>query len=209
MKDMIHRIPTIEEIYEEYYRETFFAERQIYPQRLKRFDKLLDASKTEILNRFQNFIKRNFGLVDWKLYIKACAQYFKRKFDLNILGSLNGNKIYRSYISYNKTSDDKDTASIKDDIVNTIKFIKEFAKENDISIKEYFLNRDDLIPIVLKHIYSGTTSLFFYACLNHDVNFLIFSDVPDDVFYELFNCSRNEFLNMLISTKRDVILRRK
>lgn len=200
------RIPTIEEIYEEYHREVFFATKSIYPRRLKNFDKIIDSEKKELLTRFQSFIKRNFGSVDWKLYIKACARYYKRKFDLKILGSLNGNKIYRMYVSYSKLSDEQSTDEIYDDIINSIKFIKDFSDENSISVKEYFLDRSSVVPIIIKHIYAGTVSLYFYACLDFNVNFNIFKDIPDDVFYEMFNVSRNEFLENFIKSKHDIII---
>ena len=202
------RIPTIEEIYQEYYRETFFATKGIYPKALKNFDKLLDSSKRELLMRFQSFIRRNNGEVDWKQYVKACAQYFKTRFELKVLGSLNGNKIYRTYVKYNSIQKDKDQDSIYLEIVNSVRFIKEFAKENCISLKEYFKNRDSVVPVVLKHIYSGTVSLFFYACLDRELVFKMFSDIPDDVFLELFNFSRNEFLDLVTQTKRDIVLRK-
>ena len=83
------RIPTIEEIYNEYHRECFFAKKQAYPRSIKNFDKVLTPDKKEFLLKFQNMIKRNSEIIDWKIYIKACAQYFKRPFDLKILGSMN------------------------------------------------------------------------------------------------------------------------
>ena len=60
---MNYRIPSIEEIYEEYHREVFFIAKSIYPRRLKNFDKIIDSEKRELLIRFQEFIKRNFGSV--------------------------------------------------------------------------------------------------------------------------------------------------
>jgi hypothetical protein len=203
---MNFKIPTIEEIYEEYHRETFFAMKSVYPRRLKNFNKIITVEKRELLKRFQDFVKRNFGSVDWKLYVKACAKYYKRSFDLKILGSLGANKIYRSYIAYSKMSDERSADDIYDDILNSVKFIKDFASENGISVKGYFQNRESVIPIVIKHIYAGTVSTYFYACLDTELNFKIFGDIPDDVFYELFNVSRNEFLSMFIAKKRDSIL---
>lgn len=203
---MNYRIPSIEEIYEEYHREVFFVAKSIYPRRLKNFGKIIDSEKRELLVRFQEFIKRNFGSVDWKLYIKACARYYKRKFDLKLLGSLSANKIYRMYVSYSKLSDEQSIDEIYDDILNSIKFIKNFSSENEMTIKEYFTNRENAVPVIVKHIYAGTVSLYFYACLDPELNFRIFGDIPDDVFYEMFNISRNEFLNLFISKKRESIL---
>lgn len=203
------RIPTVEEIYNEYHRETFYAAKSFYPKSIKNFDKVLTKDKLELLTKFQNFIKRNPSMVDWKLYITACAQYFKRNFSLSVLGSLNGNKIYRTYINYNKMSLEKSIDDIEKDIVSSLKFITEYSKDNNMTVPEYFKNRDDIIPIALKHIYSGSTSTYFYACLDSSTVFRMFSDIPDDVFFELFNCSRNDFLQYSVSEKHDKILCKK
>jgi hypothetical protein len=32
-------------------------------------------------------------------------------------------------------------------------------------------------------------------------------DIPDDIFFELFNCSRNEFIDINILSKREKIIR--
>lgn len=203
---MMNRVPSLNEIYNEYHRESFFAQKSFYPKAIKNFDKVLTPEKTEFLQKFQNFIKRNFSLIDWKLYIKACAQYFKRPFELKILGSLNANKIYRTYVNYNKMSLEKSTAEIESDILSSLLFIKSYTADSGLSFKNYFINRDDIMPIVLKHIYSGSVSSYLYACINSNTVFKIFYDIPDDVFFELFNCSRNDFVSIMISQKRDKII---
>lgn len=202
----ICKIPTIEEIYNEYHRETFYAMKSFYPKSIKNFDKVITPDKKELLLKFQSFIRRSWSIIDWRLYIKACAQYFKRNFDIKILGSLSGTKIYRSYINYNKMSLEKTADEIRDDIVKSLKFITLFAKENEQTVSQYFKDREQLLPLVLTHIYSGTVSPYFYACLRSETVFRIFGDIPDDVYFELFNCSRNDFLQYNIGEKRDKIL---
>lgn len=199
-------IPSIQEIYNCYHRETFFAAKSFYPKAIKNFDKIITPDKKELLKRFQSFIKRNNDLIDWKIYVKACAQYFKRNFDLKILGSLNGNKIYRTYVSYKKLSDERTQDEIYDDILNSLKFLKDYVKLNEMTMAEYFKDRSTTIPISLKHIYSGAVSEYLYACFNESTVFKMFSDIPDDVFFELFNYSRNDFFEFGISVKRQKII---
>ena len=78
-------IPTIEEIYNIYHRETMHAMKGIYPKSIKNFENILNKKNIELLIRFQNVIKRSYDSIDWKLYIKACAEYFKYRFDIKIL----------------------------------------------------------------------------------------------------------------------------
>ena len=52
-------IPTIEEIYNIYHRETMHAMKGIYPKSIKNFENILNKKNIELLIRFQNVIKRN------------------------------------------------------------------------------------------------------------------------------------------------------
>lgn len=201
------KIPTIEEIYNEYHRETMYACKNIYPKSIKNFDKILNDQNIELLKRFQNVINSNIDSMNWKIYIKACSIYFRGRFDLKILGSFKGNKIYRDYLSYNNLNFEKSNEDIKSDIINSILFLKDFLKETGLSPKEYFFNRESIIPLILKHIYAGSISLYFYACFSMNKNYKIFINIPDDVFYELFNCNRNDFIENHIYKKHDKIIR--
>jgi hypothetical protein len=201
---MNYKIPTIEEIYNEYHKMTIFESKGFYPKTIKNFDKILTESKKELLTRFQNVIKRNYELLDWKLYIQACSKYFKGNFDLQLLGSLKGNKIYRLYVNYENF--EKSEAEIESEIINSLKFIKLFCSESEITINKYFHDRSTNFPICIKHLYSGSVSPYFYGIFHFSDLFKIFGDIPDDVFYELFRCSRNEFLDNNINKKHDKIL---
>lgn len=161
---MKYRIPTLEQIYDEYYKDSFYAAKGFYPRSIKNFDRVMTPEKVELLTRFQNMLKRNVDMIDWKKYIKACAQYFKRNFDLGLLGSLKANKIYRTYVNYDNS--DRNDEDIKNDIINSLKFIKMFCTENDMTMKEYFYDRSTNLPVILKHIYSGAVSAYFYAVLS-------------------------------------------
>ena len=110
-------IPTIEEIYNIYHRETMHAMKGIYPKSIKNFENILNKKNIELLIRFQNVIKRSYDSIDWKLYIKACAEYFKYRFDIKILGSLQGNKIYRNYLRYKNLNVEVTNNEIYDEIV--------------------------------------------------------------------------------------------
>jgi hypothetical protein len=201
------KIPTIEEIFNEYHRETMFASKGIYPKPIKNFGKVIDDTNRELLLRYQKFIKSNFDSVNWKLYIKACAVYFKRRFDLKILGSLKGNKIYRDYLRYHELNPCKTNEEIKNEIISSIVFLKDIFENSKINFKEYVSDRSSPIPMLLKHIYAGSISTYFYACLDNSKIYRMMIDIPDDIFYELFNCSRNEFIDCTILSKRDKIIR--
>lgn len=63
----------------------------------------------------------------------------------------------------------------------------------------------DVIPVALKHLYAGTISVYFYACFSRQVLSKWFN-YPDDVFQELFQLNKYEFLTEYILSKRDNIL---
>ena len=199
------RIPSLEEIYNELHRENFHALKGFYPRSIKNFDSILDKEKRELLMRFQQLIKKNVGLIDWKIYIKANAQYFKGRLQLKTLGSLQAGKIYKTYIEYNKTAP-KTPEDIRGEIIRSLKFINIFCEENGMSLRQYFLDRENYIPVILTHLYSGSVSPYLYALFPQEQLFLAFGDIPDDVYEELFHCSRNELLEYNIKQKRDTIL---
>lgn len=199
-------IPTIEEIYNVYHRETMYVMKGIYPKNIKNFSNILNNKNIELLTRFQNVIKRSYDSIDWKIYIKACAVYFKFRFDLKILGSLQGNKIYRNYLRYLNLNDEKTNDEIYNDILSSLKFLSNYLKDSEITLNDYLNTKNDVVPIFLKHLYSGSISSFLYACLDQYKIFKIFHDVPDDIFYELFNCSRNEYIENCILNKRSKII---
>lgn len=199
-------IPSIEEIYSYYHRETMYAMKGFYPKKITNFEKCITTSNYELLKKFQKFIERNESIINWKLYIISIAKYYKRRFDLKILGSLGGTKIYRQYLNFIDQPDNLSENEIKLEIINSLKYLKEFIKTNNISFNEYLHFEENLIPISLKHLYSGSISKYFYACFPWNKLIKMFFHFPDDVFYELFNISKNEFIE-LICYKRKYILK--
>lgn len=201
---MIWKIPSIEEIYNEYHRQTFFILNGIYPKPIKNFQSLYnDKIKMQYLLKFQEILKRNRALIDWKLYILSLAHVLKKRYDLKLLGSFGGNKIYRDYIKCLNNNENVNEIYFK--IIQSLQFLKEFLKENNLSFLDYLKEDENLIPLSLKHIYSGTISIYFYACFPQQVigKWLNYSD---DVFYELFDLPKYEFLQTYIVDKRYKIL---
>ena len=47
--------------------------------------------------------------------------------------------------------------------------------------------------------------MYLYSCLSNTVVFKIFWDIPDDVFYELLNCSKTDFLTMIDDRHNKII----
>lgn len=203
----MYRIPTIEEIYNEYHKQKFFAMNNVYPKTIKNYDRILsDPKKTEFLLKFQNMIKRNINSIDWKLYILACASLLKGRFELKILGSLAGNKLYRNYINYILT-EEQQYQYIYDEIIRSIKFLGFYLKENNLNMDDYIIADISTIPLVLKHIYSGTISIYFYAAINLYKVYSWFNYYSEDAFQELFKMNKNEFINNLLEAKRNEIIK--
>ena len=140
------KIPTLEQIYNEYHKQTFFVRNGVYPKTIQNYESLYqDQRKIEQLKYFVEFIKRNRASVDWKIYILALAKVLKTRYDLKYLGSFSGNKIYRDYVKslYSQKDNIND---IYDEIINSLVFLTNFLK--DMFVKGSFLNID-LISVVL------------------------------------------------------------
>lgn len=198
-------IPSIEELYNEFHKQTFFARNGVYPKRIQNFKNLYDDQrKVAYLNHFINFLKRNSESVDWKLYILSLAKVLGNRFELRHLGSFGANKIYRDYIKMLQLDKNNDE-EIYNDIINSLQFLIGYLKANEYSFKDYLNNESSIIPVSLKHIYAGTISLYFYACFPIQVLNKWF-DYPDDIFYELFKVSKSEFFEQSILSKRNKIL---
>ena len=198
-------LPTIEEIYNEYHKQTFYIKNGVYPKSIINFKKLYeDQRNVEYLNYFIEFLKRNRDTVNWKIYILALAKVLKTRYDLKYLGSFGGNKIYRDYLKTVNTKIDSEEVIISD-IINSLKILSSYNKENNITFKEYFEIDSDTIPLALKHIYAGTISPYFYACFSPAILNKWFA-YNDDVFFELFQVDKHEFLNTFIISKRDQIM---
>ena len=198
------KIPTIEEVYNEYHKQTFYIRNGVYPRTIQDYSSLYaDKNKVEKLKKFIEVLKRNRASIDWKLYILALAKVFQVRYDLKYLGSFAGNKIYRDYIKSLSLIDNE--TEIYNAIINSLSFLVPYLKESCMSFEEYFNETDNIIPLSLKHIYAGTISIYFYACFPKNTLYKWFH-YPDDVFQELFQLSKNEFINTYILSHRDKIL---
>lgn len=198
-------VPTIEDIYNEFHKQTFFVRNGVYPRRIQNFKKLYnDQRKMAYLNHFITFLKRNTESVDWKIYILALSKVLGNRFELKHLGSFGANKIYRDYVKMLQLEKNSDEA-IYNDIVNSLQFLIGYLKANEYSFNDYLKIDESIIPVALKHIYAGTISLYFYACFPlHVLN--KWFDYPNDIFEELFKSSKNDFFENLIVSKRNKIL---
>lgn len=199
------KIPSIEEIYNEYHKQTFYIRNGVYPKTIQNFKSLYeDPRKVEHIKYFIEFLNRNRASVDWKLYIQALAKVTGNRFDLKYLGTFAGNKAYRDYVKSLHTNKDN-INDIYNDIINTLTILTGYLKENNLTFIDYFDQDRMLLPLSLKHIYAGTISLYFYACFSQNVLAKWFS-YPDDVFQELFQLSKYEFLDTYIVSKRNTLL---
>ena len=204
---MFYNSPTIEQIYNTYHKWTMFFSKGVYPKRITNFEKVFSVDgRKEQLIKFQNFIKRNGYLVDWNIYIYSIARLTKNRFPLKLLGSLKGTKIYRDYIqlTYNE---DVEQQYIYDEIVRSIKNLNITLNEQNITFEQYFDVDNSLIPLSIKQLYSGFISPYFYSCF--PISFLNKTIIkyPDDVFVEMFQQEKFDFINNVISRKRICMLR--
>ena len=85
---MTFKLPTIEEIYNEFHKQKFFFQRGFYPKTIVNYDNLYsDKKKVEIIKYFILYLERNRNSVDWRKYIFALAKVLRGKLELKHLGS--------------------------------------------------------------------------------------------------------------------------
>ena len=152
-------------------------------------------------------IKRNRNVVNWKLYILAIAEVTQGNFDLSILGTLKGTKIYRGYIEYKQKKNLEET-----DIINEIKrslaVISNYIGAQDIKLKEYYCENFETSPIALQHIFSDLVSPYLYAILPSQLAYKLLN-YNDECFYDLFKCDKNDFFETVINPLHDNALKYK
>lgn len=206
---MIYQIPSLEQIYNEYHKQTFFAMNGTYPKTMVNFDKIHNNQNIlQQLKKFQGLLSRNRDAIDWKLYIEALAQNFKTRFDLRILSNLAGIKIYRNYVQTKYQNKDNED-DIYNAIINSLVFLNAYLRDSDITFKEYFDLDKETIPIALKQIYAGTISLYFYAAFDpYKVNFEMLN-YPNDIFLQYFSMNKDQFMENYIINKHKEILKYK
>lgn len=196
-------LPSVEEIYVEFFRESSFARMGFYPRTPKNFDKVITSERRILLEKFRSFVARANGTVDWKMYIKAISSYYRfMKFDE--LASPRGSKIYREYLSIYGDCETDET--FKKEIVESFLHIKQWCIDHGRKIGEYM--RDSAIfPLPLKDLYSGAIKKSFYAAIGMKTTEKIFRRIPDDVFVEYFKKDRRAFLQDIRLVRATLILR--
>ena len=206
---MIYQIPSLEQIYNEYHKQTFFVMNGTYPKTIVNYDKFLkNQNAVELVKKFQNLLARNRDAIDWKLYIEALAQHFKTRFDLRYLSNLAGIKTYRSYVQ-SKFQNTDDETKIYNQIVASLVFLSGYLKANELTIQEYYNLDIQTIPVALKHIYAGTVSLYFYAALDpYKVGFEMLN-YSNDLFLQYFSMNKDQFMENYIINKHKEILKYK
>lgn len=198
-------IPTIEEIYNEYHKQQFFYRNGIYPKTIKNFKALEDPKKREFLLRFQNMIKRNRHVINWQLYIQAIAEVTQGNFDISILGTLKGTKIYRGYIEYKQKKQLNDIHIINE-VKRSLAAISNYVSSQDIKLKDYFYQQSGASPIALQHIFSDHVSPYLYSILPPNLAYKLLN-YHDDCFYDLFQRNKNEFFETVINPLHDNALK--
>lgn len=206
---MFFKIPTIEQIYNEYHKQTFFAMKGIYPKTITDYSKILNNQNVvELLKKFQSLLARNREAINWKLYIKSIALNFKNRFDLRILSNLSGIKIYRNYVQ-SRFGEIDNEQEIYNEIIQSLMFLYEYLKTNEINLKQYFELDKQTIPVALKHIYAGTISLYFYAAFDPCKVSFEMLNYSNDLFLEYFGINKDDFIQKYIINKHKDILKYK
>lgn len=181
---------TAEEIYNEYHKQTFYAQKGIYPKAIKNFDKQKEKDAWAYFERFANMVNDNGGQIDYKLYIHALTKFYQGRFNPKMLSHPKGIKIYRNYVNVlNSTVDDD---KIVDSALRGIQFSINYCLENGIpDFDGYVFENQNLIPTLAKHFRAGSICKFYLALIPNIK--LIIGGFPADVQRDYFETFLSEY----------------
>jgi hypothetical protein len=166
------------------------AIKNVHVRRCKNFDKAKQKDDWKFFEGLAGLINRNNGQIDATLYIRGLAKYFNGWFKPEILVTRKAITIYKDYIK--NIEDECDPTKIKQNIIDSIRFIIYFCKKHQINCLEDYLSHDlYLIPSVLKHLNAGSISLYFFANVPNIQIYL--ANYPQDTLNEYFDKYRPKF----------------
>jgi len=156
---------TPEELYQIYHRETNEAKGR-HVRTVKNFDNAKAKSSWKHFELLSNFIERNCGQINGRIYIKSLATFFEGWFEPSIFCTPKGTKIYKEYIA--NTTEDGSPENIKKHLLSSIKFIVKYCREKNIKSLCEYMNEDlYFIPTVLKHLDAGSVSMYFLVAIKN------------------------------------------
>ena len=196
-----------EEIYSEYYKQSFFKKQGFYPKELKNFDTDFFNSHKDNFEKFANLCNSS-GIIYHKIFIKALIYSFGPWFDCKLLGSQKGIKCYKNYIELINNSNNSEI--ILSLLKSSISFIIKYCKENNLkNFDDYLYENQFLIPTLAKHYKSGAISIFLLTSVPNILDLIknFASDVQETFFYEFTEKYEELRSRLIINKDVQIILR--
>ena len=183
-------------IYNTYQHSTRTIKNNPYRPR-KNFDNL-DSTTTLLLQKLDSFFSNNKTVSYRDFFIAPYIIYGKDDyFDLNFFTTRKALKCYTEYVKKRET-DNPDSEQVIENCKLACKFIYNYCKVNNISLKDYRVINDGNIPVVLQHLKEHKINFYTLCGLNIDqtlqtlpaelVNFIV-----DDFFHTL-SITRDKFI---------------
>jgi len=155
---------TPEDIYSLYHSECFYAEKGIYPKKIKNFESAKEKPTWIFFVKTAKLVNSSKGMVDPRIYVKSCADFFKGTFDPSILPGPKAIKIYKAYISEMNLTEQPN--ELKKSFAKSAAFIKNYCKiVGHKTMEEYMEDGRDCLPILVRHYNAGSISSIFLACI--------------------------------------------
>lgn len=178
-----------EDIYRVYHREVNAAVGRSV-RTVKNFDKIKSNPAWAHFERCAQFVNRNNGQVDYRIYLRALAIYFQGWFDPKHLTGSKSIAIYRSYINDRETQHSPE--AIKRLLLTSIDFVVSYCKKHELSSLSQYLSEDlNLIPTIAKHYSAGSVSTYFLAAIEDFIYML--DNYPSDVVYDYFSSFKTDY----------------
>ncbi len=150
---------------------------------------------------FTKWVEDSCGRCNSKVFIEA--QFYleesTNKINSNYLNSKQAIIKYHNYVKMINTS--TDVVVIDNGIKNSIKFIRKYCSQNDITFEQYINDNADIYPTSMIHLDAGSITKHFLALVPNIKNTLIYS-YPRDVVLDMFTSEELKDFRLIIETSQ-------
>ena len=173
-----------QQIYSEFHKWRTWKSQKIFPKRIVNFDKIFEKNpeaKTAC-EKFAQFINRNNGMIDYKIFIKACILNNDNNYvNINIINNKKSIGIYKKYIKRIRESDDE----LEQRFLDSLTFVIKYCVEFNITFDEYCSEGAYGYPTLLKHYNAGSIDVVFLIAIPGFI--YILEQYQEDIIHDFFD----------------------
>ena len=190
------------QVYDMLRRKKLFKAKGIHASKMVNFEKFNASDKVHYFERLIHMISTSGGLIDINVYLDAIVDHFDGEwFDLGILPSQRGIRIYNDYIQFKRQTQSSSVGDLSKSVFDSIGFIVKFCHDNKLKSLDEYLSHNPHYPSVLVHYKSGSVTGPFLSLVD-GFNYLLALTYPQDIVIE---CKASKLRYELKNMKTQVL----